>query len=128
MLIKVLNNLQLTFNFYLPTIVGDLFTNNIITTLYSTILKHTKITTPVSSFNKNNVNTLSENTNTLLNNETFTYTLGESIDESRALRASNPVFKYDYKLGNYLTKETMAGFPNLLLSQVHAVGGGRKAA
>jgi hypothetical protein len=76
---------------------------------------------------KTNITTVNENINTLTNNENFTFSLGESTDESRVLRASNPIFKYDYKLGNYLTKETMVGFPNLLLSQVHAVGGGRKA-
>jgi hypothetical protein len=53
---------------------------------------------------------------------------GESIDESRNIRMASPIFKYDYKLGNYLTKELISGFPNLFISQIQVTGGILKTA
>jgi len=52
--------------------------------------------------------------------------MGESTEEVRSVRAMNPIFKYDYKLGNYLTKEVVSGFPNLFISQIQVTGGIRK--
>jgi hypothetical protein len=53
-------------------------------------------------------------------------TLGESTAEARNFRVANPIFKYDYKLGNYLPKEAIRGFPNLFISQIQVTGGIQK--
>jgi len=54
--------------------------------------------------------------------------IGETTEELRAVRFTNPIFRYDYKLGNYLPKELILGFPNLLVSQINVTGGIRKSA
>lgn len=68
-------------------------------------------------------------TQTLLEKTTnLSTTVGEMLDESRVLRFTNPIFRYDYKLGNYLPKEAISGFPNLITSQISVTGGIRKSA
>lgn len=37
--------------------------------------------------------------------DTFGYTLSESTDNQRFARFMNPVFKYDFKVGNYMTDD-----------------------
>jgi hypothetical protein len=68
-----------------------------------------------------------EVTNASLTKNEIIYNLEESAESSRALRFNNPIFKYDYKLGNYLTKELISSFPNLLVSQTHVTGGIKKS-
>jgi len=55
------------------------------------------------------------------------YSMHESNLYMRALRADSPVLKYDYKLGNYLTKELTSMFPHLLVSRTQITGGIRKS-
>jgi len=76
----------------------------------------------------NNFIYVPEITDTLFSKDEVVYNLEESVHSSRALRFNNPVFKYDYKLGNYLTKELILNFPNLLVSQTHVTGGIKKSA
>ena len=68
-----------------------------------------------------------EITDTLFSKDEVIYNIEESVHSSRALRFNNPVFRYDYKLGNYLTKELILNFPNLLVSQTHVTGGIKKS-
>jgi len=130
LLYKFIDNLQTTVMFYLPTLINDLFTNNIIASVYSMFTvnyQQNNLKKPIN--NDNNELTHRTETNAVLSNtENFTFTIGETATESRATRSNNPIFKYDYKLGNYLTKEMIAGFPNLLVSQTQVTGGIRKSA
>jgi hypothetical protein len=45
----------------------------------------------------------------------------------RYLRTTNPIFRYDYKLGNYFTKEDMQTKPFLFTTINELTGGIRKA-
>jgi len=73
--------------------------------------------------------TSTENISTSINtSDSSSSLLSESIDEARNIRVASPVFKYDYKLGNYLTKELISGFPNLFISQIQVTGGIKKSA
>jgi heme/copper-type cytochrome/quinol oxidase subunit 1 len=82
-----------------------------------------------SSRNNNHVVELDSNTSALVNKTNLINTLiGETTEELRAVRFTNPIFRYDYKLGNYLPKELILGFPNLLVSQMSVTGGIRKSA
>jgi hypothetical protein len=49
------------------------------------------------------------------------------MTESRYLRTTNPIFRYDYKLGNYFTKEDMVTKPFLFTTINELTGGIRKA-
>jgi hypothetical protein len=55
------------------------------------------------------------------------YSMHESNLYMRALRTDSPILKYDYKLGNYLTKELTSMFPHLLVSRTQVTGGIRKS-
>ena len=68
-----------------------------------------------------------EVTNVLYSKNETIYNSEETVASSRALRFSNPIFKYDYKLGNYLTKEMTLNFPNLLVSRTQVTGGIKKS-
>lgn len=104
-------------------------------TLSYTVSSSIKMYRRLKSFVTKN---LSSTSNLVVNKETLetslevdtlaTLTTGESTDEVKNVRYLNPIFKYDYKLGNYLTKETVSGFPNLFISQIQVTGGIRKSA
>jgi hypothetical protein len=51
----------------------------------------------------------------------------ETANLGRYLRTTNPVFRYDYKLGNYFTKEDMTTKPFLFTTINELTGGIRKA-
>ena len=55
------------------------------------------------------------------------YSMHESSLYMRTLRTDSPVLRYDYKLGNYLTKELTSMFPHLLVSRTQVTGGIRKS-
>jgi len=54
-------------------------------------------------------------------------TFSESAASMRYLRTTNPIFRYDYKLGNYFTKEDMQTKPFLFTTINELTGGIRKA-
>ena len=56
-----------------------------------------------------------------------TFDASELSYSTRAVRADNPILRYDYKLGNYLTKELVTMFPHLLVSRTQVTGGLRKS-
>ncbi len=123
----VLNN-KLAFNFYFPIIINSLFFDNVV---YTSIrlaggFKSYFISTVIGS-NTETLITKSEHKTPLNDSVYFNNGIGESLEESRALRFNNPVFRYDYKLGNYLNKETINNFPHLMLSQTQVTGGIRKS-
>lgn len=128
LVVGLLLNNQLAFNFYFQVIINNLLLDNVIYTSFkellasrSNLINHlftTKSDTLVVKF---------ENKTPLNDAVYFNNSIGESVEDSRALRFSNPVFKYDYKLGNYLSKETILGFPHLMLSQTQVTGGIRKS-
>jgi len=121
-------NNQLAFNFYYQFLLSDLVLNNKITTIVNSIIvNNTKFT---NLFNTNNSDILiskAEHKVSLNDGVYFNNSIGESIENSKALRFNNPIFKYDYKLGNYLSKETINNFPHLMLSQTQVTGGIRKS-
>jgi len=45
----------------------------------------------------------------------------------RFQKFSNPVFRYDYKAGNYLTKDDIKAYPTLFTTIREITGGIRKA-
>jgi len=51
----------------------------------------------------------------------------ENITFFRFQRSSNPVFRYDYKLGNYLTKDDLTTSPHLFTTISEITGGIRKS-
>jgi hypothetical protein len=51
----------------------------------------------------------------------------ETTDNQRYLRTTNPIFRYDYKLGNYFTKEDMVTKPFLFTTINELTGGIRKS-
>lgn len=125
---QLVNNSQLVVNFYFQTILNDLFFNtklfNVCQYLIETNAK--LITNTWTNYYMNLV--IKTEHKTVLNDlTTFNNTLGETIEDSKALRFNNPIFKYDYKLGNYLSKETINNFPHLMLSQTQVTGGIRKS-
>lgn len=54
------------------------------------------------------------------------YLFLESVGNGRILRSENPIFKYDYKGGDYFPKNLREGFPSLLTTLLN-VGGLRPA-
>lgn len=52
----------------------------------------------------------------------------EQGQESRGLRSQNPLFKYDYRGGDYLPKITRDTFEHLFPSIINVSGGLRPAA
>lgn len=122
---------QVIFNFYYQSVLSDLFLNNKIFTTIKYFLT-TKTLVPGANFSHTDTsNTLiskSENKAQLTESVYFNNSIGESIENGKALRFNNPIFKYDYKLGNYLSKETINNFPHLMLSQTQVTGGIRKSA
>jgi hypothetical protein len=51
----------------------------------------------------------------------------EATDVFRYARAANPIFRYDYKLGNYFTKDDLLTKPFLYTTVTELTGGIRKA-
>jgi hypothetical protein len=45
----------------------------------------------------------------------------------RFQKFSNPIFRYDYKAGNYLTKDDIKAYPTLFTTISEITGGIRKA-
>lgn len=59
--------------------------------------------------------------------DTFGYTLSESTDNQRFARFMNPVFKYDFKVGNYMTDDMKKMNPHLFTSIKDVTTGIRKS-
>ena len=59
--------------------------------------------------------------------QTF-FDLHESLSNARFQRAANPIFRYDYKLGNYFTKDDSTKSPYLFTTISEITGGIRKSA
>jgi len=55
-----------------------------------------------------------------------TYNFEESASTSKFLKNSNPLFKFDFKVGNYFSKEDLAKNPTLLPTFIEITGGVRK--
>ena len=123
-----LGNLSLQLTTYTPSVLCDLVNlRNIFKLLDTMVFKVARafvLNNPTHAmiFYKPEVN------NVLPKFEAVTSGLGESVETPRVLRFNNPIIKYDYKLGNYLPKSTISGFPNLITSQVQVTGGVRKSA
>jgi heme/copper-type cytochrome/quinol oxidase subunit 1 len=126
--LQLLNNNQLVVNFYFQIILNDFIFNNKLYRIYQYLLEiKSKFINNTWSSNNVSLATKTEHKNVLNDLTTFNNTIGESVEDSKALRFNNPIFKYDYKLGNYLSKETINNFPHLMLSQTQVTGGIRKA-
>jgi hypothetical protein len=59
--------------------------------------------------------------------QTF-FLLHEKTNSFRFQRTTNPIFRYDYKLGNYFTKDDILKTPFLFTTTSEITGGIRKAA
>jgi UV DNA damage repair endonuclease len=55
------------------------------------------------------------------------YGYSENSSFFRFQRALNPIFRYDYKLGNYFTKEDLTISPHLFTTISEVTGGIRKS-
>jgi hypothetical protein len=53
--------------------------------------------------------------------------LAEEVTNARFLRTTNPIFRYDYKLGNYFTKVDAVNMPFLFTTINDLTGGIRKS-
>ena len=59
--------------------------------------------------------------------DSFSHTLSESNDNQRFMRFMNPVFKYDFKVGNYMTDDMKKMNPHLFTSIKDVTTGIRKS-
>jgi hypothetical protein len=111
--------------------LGDLITpltlSVILLNSYSVFISSSSVHFNIIKSKITNFIYIPEVANTLYNKNETVYNSEESVTSSRALRFNNPIFKYDYKLGNYLTKDMISNFPNLLVSQTQVTGGIRKS-
>lgn len=84
-----------------------------------------------SSYNKNllinKLSFFSDYFNNLNFNFKHKYQNEELVEESRAIRSQNPVFKYDYKSGDYFPKLYKEVYPFLFSSIIDLTGGLRQA-
>jgi len=121
------NNNVLSIYFYTKPVISDLVLNNPISLLLESYsLKSNHFTT---NYIKNQIVTSdTENTNTTLTNLEFNTSLGENVSESRFLRYTNPVFKYDYKSGDYFPKLYREVYTYLFTTINNITGGLRSAA
>ena len=93
---------------------------NLVTNLNTQYLTNHNLNQVVAS---NNVEYLTKNWNSLdLNNQTLFNNVETSLNY-RYQRFSNPIFRYDYKAGNYITKQDKEAFPYLFTtkSPIHYV-------
>lgn len=127
-LTELLLNNRLAFNFYFQVIVNNLLLDNFIYVSFRELLaSRSNLINRTFTTTDDVLVVKSGNTTPLNDSIYFNNSIGESYEDSRALRFNNPVFKYDYKLGNYLNKETINNFPHLMLSQTQVTGGIRKS-
>lgn len=90
---------------------------------------HVTSTLSYSSQNQQNASlSYSSTASSLLPNElTFQDSGLEKGEGARFLRYSNPIFSYNYKTGNYVTKEMRKFYEYLFLTFAEVTGGIRKA-
>lgn len=128
LVVELLLNNRLAFNFYFQAIINNLLFDNVIYVSFKKLLVSRSNFINHTFTNMGEVLTVKSENSTPLNDATyFNNSIGESSEDSRAIRFNNPIFKYDYKLGNYLNKETINNFPHLMLSQTQVTGGIRKS-
>tara|TARA_B100000795_G_scaffold250317_1_gene218427 strand:+ start:1552 stop:1965 length:414 start_codon:yes stop_codon:yes gene_type:complete len=88
-------------------------------------LKNTTLTSSTSPFNEVSFTgtgfQVTSSLDQVLNNQS------ESSYFFRYQRALNPVFKYDYKLGNYFTKQDSTMTPFMFTTVIDVTGGIRKS-
>jgi hypothetical protein len=65
-----------------------------------------------------------DNNNLLLNTK---YQNEESVGQRRGLRFDNPIFRYDYKSGDYFSKFNQETYTHLLSTLANITGGLRTA-
>ena len=126
----VLNNIVGTLTLrlsFLSDLITPLTPSVILLNSYSVFISSSLVHFNVIKSKITNFIYIPEVANTLYNKNETVYNSEESVTSSRALRFNNPIFKYDYKLGNYLTKDMISNFPNLLVSQTQVTGGIRKS-
>jgi hypothetical protein len=115
--INVLNNslTTITFNFNVEAVILFLSTykQNVGSIAKNGNLDYTFITNPISTESLN---------------DQVKRCLEESSTDYRYQRFTNPIFKYDYKAGNYLPKETTESFTFLFNTLSEVTGGVRKSA
>jgi len=97
---------------------------NLVTNLNTQYLTNHNLNQVVAS---NNVEYLTKNWNSLdLNNQTLFNNVETSLNY-RYQRFSNPIFRYDYKAGNYITKQDKEAFPYLFTTMSEITGGVRRS-
>jgi len=88
---------------------------------------NTNLTNEFSTNDKDEVTFLSQNWNSLdLNNKSMFNSLESSLN-FRYQKFTNPIFRYDYKAGNYITKQDKEAFPYLFTTISEITGGIRKS-
>jgi len=120
-------------------------TTRLSTLLLTPVFVHTKLFSPINSLETFSFNssfdiepkTFNNSSSTLVfsGNQFQTSTLTDNTLNSqsegtfffRYQRALNPVFKYDYKLGNYFTKEDTTMTPFMFTTAIDVTGGIRKS-
>lgn len=128
--ILVINNIVGTLTLrlsFLTDLITPLTTSMLLLNLYTVFTYSSIIHLNAIRIKVINLVYIPEVTNVLYNKNEMIYNSEETVVSSRALRFSNPIFKYDYKLGNYLTKDMISNFPNLLVSQTQVTGGIKKS-
>jgi len=87
----------------------------------------TNLNNKFSNTDKDRVIFSSKNWNSLdLNNKSMFNSLESSLN-FRYQKFTNPIFRYDYKAGNYITKQDKAAFPYLFTTLSEITGGIRKS-
>ena len=120
-------------------------TTRLSTLLLTPVFVHTNLFSPINSLETFSFNssfntepkTFNNSSSTLVfsGNQFQTSTLTDNTLNSqsegtfffRYQRALNPVFKYDYKLGNYFTKEDTTMTPFMFTTAIDVTGGIRKS-
>jgi len=122
------------------------FKSTLLTSLLSPFYIHTNFFTPLNFLEnfslfrlplnvKNNNVTVNTNEASYLGTQFQTLTSTDQVLNSqsentyffRYQRALNPVFKYDYKLGNYFTKDDITMTPFMFTTAIDVTGGIRKS-
>lgn len=103
------------------------FNNFSYSTLNFKFLTESNLTTESYKSEKTDVTYLSQNWNSLdLNNKSMFNSVESSLN-FRYQKFTNPIFRYDYKAGNYVTKQDKQAFPYLFTTFSEITGGIRKS-
>jgi heme/copper-type cytochrome/quinol oxidase subunit 1 len=127
---NALNNSVLGDFFSIPHLISNLLSFNDLVSFFSkkVLESNTLVSTTFSSISKYELNSSSKTTNSLDLQDKIMYANEEISSNFRQQRFQNPVFRYNYKIGNYFPKVDKVTYPHLFTTISELTGGIRKSA